>query len=872
MAPLPSPTRRGRIYIKRWVEPKAGEPAHGHFQRVALANHQDSAAAFGRTLDLAEPNDAEGCLLAVSGYARAPAADLANLRRWTPRFDGFLGVVGGQTIRRDDWTTGYRRFCSACLAEDAYHRTWFDLTFVHRCPFHGTPVSDLKADGQRANFATAETAFSPAGVLLAVPAPRLDATPDTIEAYAVGRLGLMPFEETPFLAAATLAEVVAASDVLGRLALDGWRELTPQFGKDDGEEAAAAQAAGFAVLRRGREGVKALLRDVARAAPPTTFGVKALYGWLMPLLRQRDGLHWMQLAGRRAVDGRFAPDGSPIRPEGGRTLFGDVVDLGNEVAVELGRHARREIRAEATRASEAMTMSEVGAMVDMTYDAVLNLAGALGLILPHPGGQGVPYLMRRADVPRIVETVKGSVTRGEAAAMLGVGYDVFLPLARAFGIPKVGSRWGQVEDGSKSGYEDRFERRVLTEFLDSIPTEEMSDFWLEEHPRPWPDPISVAEILELTDHDPVDFCKALMAGRIAVERTGRGRGLRDFEVWPNQLSFALAFTKRCMSGRVTRGRFRSGGMTTGEAATVLEVAVSDVKALQGMGHFGVAGDAGKRRLDREAVTNFFQRYAPGRLYADALGSGPNAAARLLKKRGIPPAIQVVDPDARDPSKVLTYFFDREGTRQALGLTVDPEAVDGARVVWKRLAGFLGQNQSVFAIRSFDGEKAELRTANVVWPITVGYEFEDGPEPGAGEYAYAIVARLRLDGDAFRRMREDLIQAIGTRDLWPEMEVDFDPDADRLSVRLAVRMVHYGRELAPERLKERRMDFVARCGADDVEVIEHMLHMIKGGLEPSDRAFDRRTFGAWSPERMRPWADDEHRCAFVSPERRYKIVA
>lgn len=250
--------RRGRRYVKRWPDLEVGEPAHGFMMRVALAHHEPSAAVFAKKLDLYDSDDAEGCLLALSGslLAERRKPDLEMLRRWTPLFTGSTGVVNGETIRRDDWSNRFRKHCRACLAEKPFHRTWFDFTFVAVCPFHGTPVSDRMPDGTRAYFHTADMTMTAAGIKVATHAQRLSGVPETLEAYALGRLGLMPRRPLPFLDAVTLGEVVEASEVMGRLVERGWLKNSPEPVGIDTHAAPGTKAAGFAVLAEGPEGAR----------------------------------------------------------------------------------------------------------------------------------------------------------------------------------------------------------------------------------------------------------------------------------------------------------------------------------------------------------------------------------------------------------------------------------------------------------------------------------------------------------------------------------------------------------------------------------------------------------------------------------------
>ena len=151
---------------------------------------------------------------------------------------------------------------------------------------------------------------------------------------------------------------------------------------------------------------------------------------------------------------------------------------------------------------------------------------------------------------------------------------------------------------------------------------------------------------------------------------------------------------------------------------------------------------------------------------------------------------------------------------------------------------------------------------------MSYDFTEEPRSKTfgREYSYAIRARLVIEGKNLANRRDELVEALRQPLLWPGIEIR--EEAARFSAAIMVRYVYYG--LPPE-VSEKGMDFVVRCGASEVEVIERMLYMLKGGLEPSDRPFDLRTFGGWEGLRYRPWADDEHRFQSVEPETLFRLT-
>lgn len=47
-----------------------------------------------------------------------------------------------------DLSFSRRRWCAACLAEKAYHRSWWDIVAVRRCPYHDLELADRDVDNR----------------------------------------------------------------------------------------------------------------------------------------------------------------------------------------------------------------------------------------------------------------------------------------------------------------------------------------------------------------------------------------------------------------------------------------------------------------------------------------------------------------------------------------------------------------------------------------------------------------------------------------------------------------------------------------------------------------------------------------------------
>lgn len=123
-----------------------GEPAHGYLLRLSsrygcspdrLASRlRLSGLTRGENVQrLADLAEVDAALLIANSpvvRARARTVDLA-----------------GEILLLSDWTMSSRRWCPACLAEDAgrgehaaYHRTWWDLMSISVCPIHRIAMHD----------------------------------------------------------------------------------------------------------------------------------------------------------------------------------------------------------------------------------------------------------------------------------------------------------------------------------------------------------------------------------------------------------------------------------------------------------------------------------------------------------------------------------------------------------------------------------------------------------------------------------------------------------------------------------------------------------------------------------------------------------
>ena len=235
---------------------------------------------------------------ATARIAALAGADVAALERVTFVKEDRKSVrLGNEVLKADDWSFGSLRVCPECLREDldagrghpdyrAHVRSWWNLTFIHACPFHGVslitrdPANDEKgldpealdvrfAAGQECDLAD----FLVAGRRLS------DVRP---ESYILGRLGFMPPSDDGTLDSLSLADAIQLLDHIGAAAIGG------AYAHTSGGTVSPRDAlvAGYTIIKQGRPALVRLfenLRSQAGAAenqwiPRANYG--RLYAWL----------------------------------------------------------------------------------------------------------------------------------------------------------------------------------------------------------------------------------------------------------------------------------------------------------------------------------------------------------------------------------------------------------------------------------------------------------------------------------------------------------------------------------------------------------------------------------------------------------------
>lgn len=682
-------------------EHRPDEPPHGLMMRLATRHRNPSADKFAESLGIAI-TDVAACMEVLAAYEHADAypEQLECLRSWVPEtFDpldrsGLWRRIRGQEVRRDDWSVATRRFCPACLAEEPYHRGWFDLTFMRTCPEHGLPIVDRTWDGSPAGFATASIVTTAAGERLDRPAPRIEGRRRSLEAYALARLGLRAPWDDPMLGPLRLGDVVAVCETIGLVVVGGGGRSGNPTPEELGLSVGQIADVGFGLLASGRAEVVSVLKGVACAVPDEVAGAVRIFGWAYEALA---------LPGTRSV----------------RDLLSDAAySLGRGGPAFMGRRSRE---------AEYVSLVRVADEHGIARSSARTIAEALGLLKQTRGsekrGPRVPLMVAGEEVQTLVMGFEWGLRRESVAEVLQVSPKVLHQLIRA---GHVESAWRGM-DGDNA---ERFHFGALLGFVEGLPFEYIAadDPVFDRLPAlmPLPSALEVARGIGL------DVIAEAYAGKVTLLSTEFvPYALGHFYVRPDEpalLSLGLGLRASKRPTRVSKAPVVT--MTKREACTLLGVTPPTVATLIAEGHLSMAEGLGSRErhaLDRGSVARFGERYLAGRYYADAIGIPVWSLRQMAEEEGgIVDLLWGVKGGIGNQAPAVIY--ERAAMTDFLNLPRDPDLDLPGDRAWKRFATHLGKGRSGFMVKGIKGErKAECVRNNQRWKVmlTVGEPIGDG---------------------------------------------------------------------------------------------------------------------------------------------------
>ncbi len=265
----------GVLPFSRWnFAPEHDEPAHGYSLRLIDAHGINSAVTFniwnGIDSDAVSP---QGSMSLLEAHP-LPVDWLSSLWLATPREDRKVAYMGGQMFSAAQISQWNRRWCPGCIAEKAYHRNWWDIVALRKCPLHGVELLQEDVEGKAVSWTWPQFGFSRGGWDLGRRMVRAET--DGIGRYVLGRLGYVAAVRIDILDGVAVRDVIDVSEIFGKFLANPRMEEIPKPGVDDIDN-------GFHALRGGGPSVAEAARAWLRRFPPPADNnpaVDAQFGWL----------------------------------------------------------------------------------------------------------------------------------------------------------------------------------------------------------------------------------------------------------------------------------------------------------------------------------------------------------------------------------------------------------------------------------------------------------------------------------------------------------------------------------------------------------------------------------------------------------------
>jgi hypothetical protein len=596
-----------------------------------------------------------------------PVEGKERLLSATPTVNKATVTMFGEMFRRRDWSIDRRYFCPGCLAEDAYHRSYWDIVVFRHCPFHDQPLRYVDASGHVVPWWSPSFEYSPFGKPIAEYHKRVSSIGPSIESYTLGRLGLIEKLPVPILDdLATFVDVFSAIEFAGKLALGGRRETRPSLtvlGKG------AVFSAGFEMLRGGRDAIKhtleGLTSDEKGRANSKQRGLKSLFGWAYPAAKE--SLDFGTIFTDRMIEVAATRYGLP------RT----VRNL-NEIKERM----------------QLIDATDLSGELGIPEERVLKIAAALG-IRESGSRWSIHYVAFSGEEERLLRrTVAELIDRDEAAKLLDVSRPFFDNLVR-FGLVRVFIR-------TKGPGIDWFRSQDIRSFGASL---------IERSQRLDRHCISGKMLSKVTSRTSLArLVQQLISGEMPIlGRLG--------ETFGSIIIPAQNLIVPRQNPRKTRTLVLDDakGVRTLDAAAVLGVDPSAVVELRRL-KFLKRSKYSPNLLDRHGFEIFCKTYCASHHYAPILQCPPRPAARRLDDLGI----MVLRLKL---SRSVIRLVDRADARRVLGLRSDPDEVriDSPQAFTVGLAEYIRKTTTFRLASQVDGIVFRTSRGSLRLSMTIDWE-------------------------------------------------------------------------------------------------------------------------------------------------------
>ena len=495
MLPVLNPGR-----LPNGLDPFADESLAGFVMRLAVNHEYSSPMQLLRPLELGlstlRQAAREGTAHPfMAEYLALTPAELDKLSSG----QGTGSRVLGHELDRDLVVLGGRKLCPVCIAEQPYHRAYWDLTVMTVCPVHAVrllshctechralnwkvgPVTCCSSQKCAADLRWAEAAHVPEGEMGGVRGlHRLLASGSCPEfADAVRRL--------------SVSDQILLAFHLGCYARGRNAMVRPtNFAADHADEVHLVLNEGWRVCGDWPSAFHELLdRRLLTATSRKRYGIRKHFGTLRSWL-ERNGEPYARLIGAELTRYIVAhPEFATRAPE------------------------IKQTRATIPLEQQSMTMAEARDALGVAFETVHTLAVAHDLYLVPPTGSGAPALLRAVGVHALQKERARLLTKEEVRDLLGSGKATVDKLRRAGLLPTEADY--QDPDGVRypiAGVE------ALLEDLESRVQPRAAK------PKKAVTMATIARQVPMPDFDVCDIVVAVRAGEIApVALDAKARGL-----------------------------------------------------------------------------------------------------------------------------------------------------------------------------------------------------------------------------------------------------------------------------------------------------------------------------------------------------------
>jgi hypothetical protein len=349
--------------------------------------------------------------LDAAEIARLCKQDELAVRRASPIVTRPTVKLFDESIKRNQFSVVHRRWCPKCIAENAYHRVWWDLSHVTACPKHGVRLVD-RCQCERPLFWRMHALDKCNKGHLFAYAQTSQASADEIAAssYIVDRLMGTNSSPSPLLdSLGTLGAAINAMERIGQASFgeqEGLQILREKFGRG------IIAAEGFRVLSQFPAAFEDLLDRLMLSTKGGSrkWGTEHAYG---------DFYIWITRLSSKTAFGKALK--AAVRDHATKKV---TLKLGHKVAglpVTLPDH---------------VDVTTAAKMWDMDRIRFRRVAAIMGLMPKHKI-QGQPARLDAKFISEFADTMRSRKTREQIADELGIANHVAGRLASAGVIPAI---------------------------------------------------------------------------------------------------------------------------------------------------------------------------------------------------------------------------------------------------------------------------------------------------------------------------------------------------------------------------------------------------------------------------------------------------